>query len=142
MALDGAGAPRGEYVVRTAGPAASLRLSADRTVIAADGDDLCFVSVSVTDERGELCPDAASLVRFACSGVGDLIAADNGDPTSVELFTARERRLFRGRCLAVVRSRAGLPGTIRLAATADGLAGVEVEIQSANNCDREVKCGT
>src|SRR6185369_13744685 len=44
------GQPWAEDAVRTAGPASGLKLAADRAQIAADGKDLSFITVSVTDK--------------------------------------------------------------------------------------------
>ena len=51
-------------VVRTAGAPATLRLSADRTRIAADGQDLSFVKVEVLDRDGNICPNADNEIHF------------------------------------------------------------------------------
>ena len=42
--------------IRTAGAPAKLTLSADRSTIHADGDDLSFITVRVEDKDGNLCP--------------------------------------------------------------------------------------
>lgn len=41
-----------EKEIRTAGKPAEIRLIPDRSVLAADGKDLCFVTVEVLDEEG------------------------------------------------------------------------------------------
>lgn len=130
VALDETGRPRGECRVRTAGQPAAVHLAADRQTIAADGDDLCFVTVTVRDACGDVHPTASNLVKFTVTGPGELIAVDNGDPTSVESFQAPRRLVFNGYCLAVVRSIAGRPGEIRLAARTAGLTGAGLSIDA------------
>jgi beta-galactosidase len=125
------GRPWAEAVRRTAGRAARLALEADRATIRADGRDLAFVTVRVTDRGGELAPRASNLVRFTLAGPGEIVAVDNGDPTSHEPFQARQRRAFGGLALVVVRSRAGQPGAMRLEARADGLAPATLTLRSA-----------
>ena len=43
----------------------------DRAAIAADGDDLSFVTVRVEDKDGNFCPTADNLVKFALDGPGE-----------------------------------------------------------------------
>lgn len=115
--------------VRTAGRPARLRLTPDRRVLTADGQDLSFVTVEVTDSCGTLCPNATDLVKFAVTGNAVIAGVDNGSPISQERFTAPERRAFYGKCLVVLRND-GTPGTARLTATAAGLATESVEIEA------------
>src|SRR5690606_4015207 len=106
---------------RTAGPASRLRLEADRHELSADGRDLVFVRVEVSDERGELVPRASNRIQFEVTGPATLVGVDNGDPTSFESFQARERRAFNGLALAILKTVRGRAGRIVLTACADGL---------------------
>jgi beta-galactosidase len=114
--------------VRTAGPAARIRLVADRAAITADGEDLSFVTVRIEDNQGNLCPAADNLVRFSVSGPGAIRAVDNGNAATVEPFQASERKAFSGMALAIVGATRGRSGKIRLTATADGLLAGTVEL--------------
>ena len=124
------GQPWASDVVKTAGPAAKLLLQADRAQLAADGKDLSFVSVTITDADGNPAPRAADPVRFTVTGPADILATDNGDATSFESFQAPEHRAYNGKCLAIVRTRPGAAGTITLHADAAGLSPASVELQS------------
>ena len=108
--------------VRTAGAAAQVKLVPDRTVIQADGDDLSFVAVRIEDKTGTLCPSADHLVQFRVTGVGTIAGVDNGNAATVEPFHADYRKAFNGLALLIVRSRQGQSGTIKVTATAEGLA--------------------
>jgi len=119
-----------EGVVRTTGPAAGLLLRADRASIRADGSDLSFVTVRVTDRTGLTVPRAKNRIRFELEGPGEILAVDNGDATSHEPFRAKERAAYNGLCLVVIRSRAGAPGPLRLRAYSEGLRAGEVSIRS------------
>jgi beta-galactosidase len=114
--------------MHTAGAPAKIRLRADRAAIAADGDDLSFITVRIEDKDGNLCPAADNLVRFKVSGAGAIRAVDNGNAASVESFQADYRKAFSGLALLIVRSNAGQAGAIHVAATSDGLAGASAEI--------------
>lgn len=108
-------------IVRTAGAAAALEAQPDRATIRADGSDLSFVTVRVVDERGLVVPQAGNSLKFTLDGPGEIVATDNGDPTSFESFQAAGRKAFSGLCLVIVRAKAGQPGTIQLTASAAGL---------------------
>jgi beta-galactosidase len=123
-----AGEPWAEATMATAGRAARVALSADRTALAADGRDLAFVTVSVTDALGRLVPRAKERVRFTLTGPGEIVAVDNGDATSFEPFQARERTTYNGLALVVVRTKRGAPGAITLTARAQGLASAEARL--------------
>ena len=59
-----------EQEIRTAGQPAAIRLTPDRTQIAADGRDLSFITVEVIDVDGNLCPWADDDIRFTVTGGG------------------------------------------------------------------------
>jgi beta-galactosidase len=108
--------------VKTAGAPAKLKLEPDRNKIHADGKDLSFVAVTVTDKRRLTTPRADNRIHFEIIGPGEIVATDNGDPTSFEPFYSHDRKAFNGLCLVIVRGKAGQPGKIELTAKADGLA--------------------
>ena len=116
--------------VKTTGAPAKLTLAADRSKIAADGQDLSFITVTVADKDGLLVPRSKNHLRFAIEGPGEIVATDNGDATSFESFQAPERNAYNGLALIIVRTKSGQSGEIKLSATADGLAGATVEIES------------
>lgn len=122
-----------ENVVKTTGKASQLMLSADRTVINADGVDLAFVTVKVTDANGQIVPDANNIITFSLEGAGEIVATDNGDAANLVSFASPERAAFNGHCLAIVRGKKGQPGIIRLKATSDGLKEAMVEIKTKKN---------
>ncbi|KAI4698607.1 hypothetical protein J4E81_005830 [Alternaria sp. BMP 2799] len=107
----------------TAGSAALLNVTADRTTIAGDGYDLSFITVSVHDENGILVPMADDEISFeVSSGPGVIVATDNGDPTDMSPFPETKRKAFGGMALAIVRSEAGASGEIVVEAKAEGLS--------------------
>ena len=124
------GKPWATDVERTAGPAAKLALVTDRRRLAADGKDLSFVSVTITDADGVPVPQASNEVHFSVQGPGDIVATDNGDATSFEPFQAPQHRAFDGRCLAIVRSQPGAEGEITVQVESGGLAPANVVLQS------------
>ena len=105
-------------------------LAADRSRIAADGSDLCFITVQVSDQGGLLVPRSHNKIKFSISGPGEIIAVGNGDPTSHESFLALERNVFNGLALVVVRSIKGEAGAIKLTASSQGLQGTELAFKA------------
>ena len=109
-----------EKEIRTAGAPYKIELVPDRTVIAADGKDLSFVTVKVVDKKGNLCPVADNQISFKVKGNGKYMAGANGDPTSLESFQTPTMKVFNGMMTAIIASDE-TPGTITLEATAKGL---------------------
>ncbi|CAA6692393.1 MULTISPECIES: beta-galactosidase GalB [unclassified Lentimonas] len=115
--------------VQTTGEATQLALTVDRSVIAADGQDLAFITVDVVDSKGRLVPRTHNSVKYKITGPGIIAATGNGDPTSHESFQATERKVFNGKALVVVRSIKGKKGTVTLTAESDGLTTAETTIR-------------
>jgi beta-galactosidase len=117
------------YEIVTAGPTRQLRLRPDRAEIRADGQDLCFVTVEVTDEQGNWCPLADDTIEYNLVGPGTIAAVGSGDLTSREPYQANPRKVYQGRGLIVVRS-SGAGGTLTLTAQSPGLEPASVDIHA------------
>ena len=119
VVYDAQGNKAGEQTVRTAGKPAELKLetwTANEAGLNADGDDLAFVTVSLTDTEGTLIPQADDQLTFEVTGTGSFEAVCNGDATSLEPFKKPTMKLFNGQLVVVVRS-AKEPGTLTLKVT-------------------------
>ena len=107
VVFDESGKKAGEQVVRTAGKPAKLQLDVwtqHEGQLMADGDDLAFVTVSLTDRSGTLIPDGDDQLTFEVTGAGCFEAVCNGDATSLESFKQPTMCLFHGQLVVVVRS--------------------------------------
>lgn len=104
VVYDEQGNKAGEKTVKTAGKPAKLQLTADRSTIAADGNDLAFITVSITDKNGTLCPDADHPLEFKVTGAATFNSVCNGDATSLEVFTKPTMKLFHGQLVVVVQA--------------------------------------
>lgn len=119
-----------EQTIRTTGDAAQLTLQADHKTINADGDDLSFITMKVTDKNGLMVPVASNKIRFSIEGPGEIVATDNGDPADLVSFASKERDAYFGMALVIVRSKKGKAGTIKITATSAGLKSAAIEIKS------------
>ena len=88
----------------TAGAPARLRLTPDRRVITADGQDLAYVTIEVVDSKGNVCPDAAIPCEAIVKGQGSLLAFASADLKDREAYTSPKVTTWKGRALLVVRS--------------------------------------
>jgi beta-galactosidase len=88
----------------TTGPAVTLRLSADRTEINADGEDVSMLKVEALDSAGRAVPTASQLINFKITGEGALIGVGNGDPNCQESDKEPKRSLFNGLAQAIIQS--------------------------------------
>lgn len=120
VAYDDNGKPVAEKSVTTAGKPYALKLEADRTQIFADGQDLCYVTVSVVDKKGNLRPTAANQLKFDVKGAGTFRAACNGDATSLEQFHLPTMKTFSGKLVVTLQS-SDIAGNIELVASGSGV---------------------
>ena len=109
----------GEHSVRTAGPATKLDLQVDRTRLHADGMDLCYVTISMRDADGNLCPLAMNELTFTAEGAVKFMGVANGDQMGMEPLTDNTHTLFYGQAVAVLRSKPGASGEAVLKVVAD-----------------------
>jgi beta-galactosidase len=109
----------------TTGETVAIRLTADRTEIDADGEDLAILKVEALDKEGRPVPTAGNLIGFKITGAGTLIGVGNGDPNCQQSDKEPKRSLFNG--LAQVIVQAGKwPGEIHIEAAKEGWEGPEL----------------
>jgi beta-galactosidase len=113
----------------TTGAPAALAISADRSEISADGEDVAMFAVEVRDAQGRVAPITDNPVTFRVSGAGKLIGTGNGDPTNQEPDKGSSRKAFSGLCMALVQS-AKSAGSITVEATSPGLAPASTTINA------------
>ena len=129
VAYNEAGEAVAEKEVKTAGKPHHIELSVDRTTIKANGKDLAFVTVSVVDKDGNLCPTADNLIEFSVAGAGHYRAGANGNSVSLELFHEPKMKVFSGMMTAIVESN-DTAGTITLTARSKGLKSAKIVIKT------------
>jgi beta-galactosidase len=117
--------------LQTARKVSKIKLSADRTTIKADGQDLSYITVELTDANGIRSPRAENLVKFKVEG-GTILGVGNANPISLESYQLPQRKAWRGRCLVIVKSLEKA-GTITLTASVEGLPSSKLIIATIIN---------
>ena len=121
VAYNADGSVMSETKVKTAGEPAALQLdvecpSSDDNTLKADGSDLAYITVSLTDKAGTFCPTLDDDITLSVEGAGTFEAACNGDATSLQSMREPTMKLFSGKAVFVVRSTKD-SGTIKVTAT-------------------------
>ena len=119
-----------ENVVATTDEPVRLEASADREEIRANGNDLAFITVRVTDKNGLTGTTRDESNRVRDPGNGEIVATDNGDPTNFVPFPSHERKAFNGLALIIVRSKPREPGSITVTAESPGLKETQIIVRS------------
>lgn len=115
--------------LQTSGATKQIKLSPDRTTLEANNQDLSYITVELTDENGLVNPKEERLLKFELQGEGSIVAVGNANPVSLESYQLPQRKVWRGRCLVVVKST-GKPGSITLTASAQGLPAAKVVLSA------------
>lgn len=117
-----------EEVRTTTGPAA-IRLTADRSNINADNQDIVSIKAEIIDKDGLVVPTANNAVEFKVQGEGVLIGTDNGNPQDKTQMKSKQRNAYNGLALAVIQST-GKNGNITVTAVSDGLRDAVLKVVS------------
>lgn len=127
VSYDAAGHEIGSSILQTAGDSEKLTLIAEENKIAADGEDLAYIAVNITDEAGNLKMTTDKKVRVSVEGEGVLMAVGSGNPVTEESFFDGEYTSWHGRVLVIVKST-DTSGTIKVTAQAEGMDRAQIEI--------------
>ncbi|HEU5457817.1 MAG TPA: beta-galactosidase GalA [Terracidiphilus sp.] len=102
----------------TTGPATAIRLTADRTTINSDGEDVAIITAEAVDAQGRNVPTANNAIAFKISGAGTFLGVGNGDPNCQESDKEPRRSLFNGYAQLIVQA-SKQPGEIQIVAEKD-----------------------
>ncbi|HRV89578.1 MAG TPA: glycoside hydrolase family 2 TIM barrel-domain containing protein [Prolixibacteraceae bacterium] len=120
VAYDAQGKEAEVKEMHTAGKPHHIALSADRSVLGADGRDIAFINVRVVDKEGNLCPHDSREISFTVEGAGQYKAAANGNSICLTPFQSPVMPLFSGQLSALVQASEN-PGEILFEASAKGV---------------------
>lgn len=129
VAYDAEGKEIGRDVLVSAGEETVLCLLPEDTSIKADGEDLAYIAVHITDWNGTRKMLTDRKVTISVEGAGILEAVGSAQPETEERFNSGSYTSYYGRMIAIVRST-GTAGVIRVTASADGMDSVTVELQA------------
>jgi beta-galactosidase len=118
-----------QAVLETTGAPAAIRLTPDRSVLAADNADLAVIGVAVVDAQGRIVPIADNPITFTVTGPAKLIGVGNGDPASHEPDKSASRCAFNGLAQALVQTTFER-GRISIKAQSPGLKTASVSLES------------
>ncbi len=121
----------------TTGKQETIKLTAGRTEIDANGEDLVFIRVEALDKQGRPVPTCNDLIQFRVTGEGKLIGVGNGDPNCQESDKEPKRSLFNGLAQVIVQSTRK-PGEIVVEAYTDEYPGPKLPAVIVNITTKKV----
>ena len=125
VCYDAHGARLAEETLRSAGEKTYLTVTPEETCLLADGEDMTFLSVELTDEDGIIKFLEDRKVMISVTGAGVLTAVGSGNPVTTEPFTGNSYTTWFGRMGCYVRS-SGEPGEAKVTVAAEDLEPVEI----------------
>ena len=87
VALDADGKAIGQAELKTAGEETKILLSPEKTVIHADGQELCFIPITLTDANGIWKPAKEARLSIHMDGPAQLQALGNAATQTTETYT-------------------------------------------------------
>ena len=119
-------------ILKTAGESAKIKLMADRSKIIANGQDLSFVTVEITDKDGNVQPNAEDRLLFNVEGPGVIAGVDNANLKDLDPYVGNTRKAWHGRALVVIKSTQ-TAGDIMLKVKSPGLPEANVIIKTVGH---------
>lgn len=130
VAYDKDGRESERRTIKTAGMPYSICLEAYKEGLAADGDDVNYITASIVDKEGTLCENANLRLTFRVSGAGELLTTDAGDQRETEAFTRPNKKALGGMLVACVRSLKDVTGAVMITCEGEGLKSGKIVLQS------------
>jgi beta-galactosidase len=116
-------------ILQTSGEATKIKLSADRKELLANGQDLSFITVEITDKDGTIQPNAENRLHFKIEGPGVIAGVDNANIKDTDAYVANTRKVWKGRALIVIKSNRNA-GDMKLTVSSPGIADATLNIVS------------
>lgn len=128
ISLDENGKELSRSVLKTACEETVLTVTPETNVLKANGEDLAYIAVNVTDREGIVKVLEEKTVHVKVEGAGTLQGIGSGSPRTMEKYTGTSFTTYYGRMIAVIRS-GFVTGDIKVTVTADGLADKVITIK-------------
>ncbi|REG99456.1 glycoside hydrolase family 2 TIM barrel-domain containing protein [Flavobacterium aquicola] len=90
--------------LKTSGKASKISLKADHYKINADGQDLSYITIEITDENGIKEPNAENELSFEIEGPGTIAAVDNANLQDTNSYVLNKRKAWKGRAIIIIKS--------------------------------------
>ena len=116
-------------ILQTAGDATKIKLSADRREILANGQDLSFITVEITDKDGIIQPNATNRLHFKINGSGVIAGVDNANIKDTDTYVSDTRKAWKGKVLVVIKSTHDA-GDIKLTVSSPTLEETAINIKT------------
>lgn len=105
ITYDQSGTVISKSFLQTAGPGRRLMVTADKTILRANGQDLCYLHIKLTDNSGITIPYPERRVSITIDGEAAVLAGfGSACPTTDETFTESVHSTYQGKSLAVLRA--------------------------------------
>lgn len=117
-----------EQLVSAAGKE-QITIEPEEKVIRADGTDLAYINIQITDEKGTPWLLKDRKLSVSVTGAGKLAALGSGNPETTEKFSDSSYTTYHGRLLAIVQST-GEVGDVFIHVSADGLESAKIGIEA------------
>jgi len=116
-----------EETIKTADKPYTLKLTPDKTVLKANGEDLSYILVEAYDKNGVLYPLANNKVNISIEGNAEITGVGNGNPQSFEPFKANYVNLFYGKAMIIIKSNFRT-GEVKIKASSNSLKSDSVNL--------------
>lgn len=127
ISYDEKGREIGRSSLRSANSTKKLTVTVDKTTLSANGEDLAYLDIALTDENGVVHVLNETMITVIVEGCGTLQGLGTGNPKPVEPYDGNVCKSYQGRALAVVRS-SRTAGNIRVTISADGYESAAIDI--------------
>ncbi|MBE6696507.1 MAG: glycoside hydrolase family 2 protein [Ruminococcaceae bacterium] len=114
--------------IRTADIPHHIELTAYSEFISADGESLNYITASIVDKDGILCPNANNRLSFSSVGSADVYATDAGDQRETECFLRSDKKALSGKLVCCLKNN-GTKGTATVYCSSDGLASASISFE-------------
>jgi beta-galactosidase len=115
-------------ILNTAGEAHQIKVTADRSILKSDGQDLSYITIGLVDNNGNLNPKAQNLLKFDINGPGKIIGVGSANPISLESYQQNQRHAWKGKCLVIVKSERQ-EGEIEVTIQSDSIRSSSIRIK-------------
>ena len=120
------------FILKTTGKPTAIRLVADRTNLASDGNDLAYVTAELIDEDGQVVYDSQRTVNFSVEGEGKILACGNACPNDMESFRNNSPKLYNGCAQAIVQTTKNA-GKLTVKVTSDNMQTQTITLNTSSS---------